>query len=242
MTPALRIEHLKAQVRAIETPKLRPVVSLGEDALDGALPWGGLPLACQHEIAGQPGDRGGAFGFALGMLIRLGGKAPILWCQRADAGSETGTLYAPGIAGFGLAPERLLVVRAQNTAQVLWAMEEGLRSSGLAAVVGEVDAVGFADSRRLQLAAEAGGVTALTIVPHQTAISGAVTRWSVASSGRREAGRWEWAPRWHVALTRARGGAPAAWELEWDRAQSRFSVAAGVFDRSAQPRPAQMAG
>ena len=242
MTFVHRLEHLKAQVRAIEAPKLRPVVSLGEEAMERVLPWGGLPLACQHEVAGLPGDRGGAFGFALGLLVRLGGKAPILWCQRSDAAGETGTLYAPGLADFGLVAERLLVVRAQNTAQVLWVMEEGLRSSGLAAVVGEVDEVGFADSRRLQLAAEAGGVTALTIVPHQTAISGAVTRWSVASSGRREADRWEWAPRWHVALTRARGGAPAQWELEWDRAQGHFSVAAGVCDRSAEPRPAQMAG
>ena len=242
MSLAHRLEHLKAQVRAIEVPQLHPAVSLGDSALDEALPWGGLPVACQHEIAGLPGDRGGAFGFALGLLVRLGGTAPILWCQRADASGETGSVYAPGLTGFGLAAGRVLVVRAQNTAQVLWAMEEGLRSSGLAADVGEVDAVGFAESRRLQLAAEAGGVTALTIVPHQTAISGAVTRWSVASSGGREADRWEWAPRWHVALTRARGGAPAAWEVEWNRAQSHFSVAAGVFDRSAQPQPAQMAG
>ena len=55
----------------------------------------------------------------------------MLWC------SPPGSLWArPGRSG--LDPARLVLVRAPRDAEILWAMEEGLRAPGIAAVVGEV--------------------------------------------------------------------------------------------------------
>ncbi len=251
-------------MRAIEAPVPTRTVSFGTAAVDAALPWGGLPLGCLHEVTAPAGDAGSAVGFAAALAARLQADAEsaagdILWCLRSDTEHETGALYAPGLRSFGLAPERVLLVRANATAQVLWAMEEGLRTGGLTAVVGEIEAgargVDVSATRRLQLAAEARGVTVLLVIPHASAVSGAVTRWHVSSRGGERDGlahrtgrplspRGDLAPRWQVELTRCRGGAPASWELEWNHATADFSVVAGLRDRSVEPRHrlAQAAG
>ncbi len=214
-SPIASVAALRTRIRAIEAPGEYRVAAMGAPELDAALPWGGLPRGCLHEIAGTPGDAGAAIGFAAALVARL--RAPqqdgrlhaahedarpeaprqVLWCVRGDTDGEVGALYAPGLRSFGLSPQQVLLVRAATTAQVLWAMEEGLRAGGLAAVVAEVDDVDFSTSRRLQLAAEARGVTALLIVPALSAVSGAVTRWQLSSRG----GEGE---RWHRVARIAR--------------------------------------
>jgi protein ImuA len=251
------LEALRTRIRAIEAPGAYRAASLGAPALDAALPWGGLPRGCLHEIAGMPGDAGAALGFAAALVTRLRAsqadaqenERQVLWCLRADTDHEIGAPYAPGLRSLGLAAQHVLLVRTATTAQVLWAMEEGLRAGGLAAVVGEVDDVDLSTSRRLQLAAEARGVTALLIVPALSVVSGAVTRWQLSSRG---GGGESLNPRWHVELTRCRGGAhaawpsawPVAWEVEWSHATRDFAVVAGIRDRSPELRAslAQAAG
>ncbi|HEX3970252.1 MAG TPA: hypothetical protein VHX19_02955 [Stellaceae bacterium] len=219
------------------------VLPFGLPAIDDALPWQGLPLASLHEIenAGTAGEDGAASLFLAGILARLtllasSGGRPVLWClQRTD-------LHAPGLALAGLAAERLVLLRAPNERDLLWAMEEGLRSRALAAVVGEVDALSMPASRRLQLAAESTGVTGFVL--HRSAIeaatSAAVTRWRIAAlpsalvAGEPGIGR----PRWRVELLRCRGGMPKTWEVEACDAQSggttgHVAVSAGLADRPA---------
>ena len=217
------------------------VLPFGAPAIDDALPWQGLPLAALHEIenAGTTNEDGAAVTFLAGILARLAQPnegRPVLWClQRPD-------LHAPGLALAGLDARRLVLLRAANERDILWAMEEGLRSRALAAVVGEVEALSTAASRRLQLAAESTGVTGFVL--HRTsgniAASAAVTRWRVASlpsapvAGEPGIGR----PRWRVELLRCRGGMPAAWEVEAWNAQSAdatrdVAVPAALADRPA---------
>src|SRR5262249_46565551 len=123
-----------------------------------ALPGGGLARGAVHEILGMGGDEeDGALAAAFAALI-LGrfeiGKGLVLWClPRLD-------LYGPGLAAHGLDPRRIVLVHALRDAEILWAMEEGLRSQGIVAVVGEVGSLPMAASRRLQLAAERSGITA----------------------------------------------------------------------------------
>jgi protein ImuA len=76
-----------------------------------------------------------------------------------------------------------LVVRARREIDVLWAMEEGLRSGAVSAVLGEVAAAPPIALRRLQLAAETGGTTGLLLRPLGAPIAAgsATTRWRVAS-------------------------------------------------------------
>jgi protein ImuA len=109
---------------------------------------------------------------------------PILWClKRPD-------LYGPGLMAHGLDPARLVLVGARRDDDILWAVEEGLREAGLAAVVGEIGHLPMVAGRRLQLAAERSGVTALLLRRWRDAAqaaaerdqpSAALTRWRVAA-------------------------------------------------------------
>jgi protein ImuA len=193
---AAELAGLRARVRAIERGAAyggarRRAAPLGAAGLDAHLPGGGLPLGALHEIEGGRAewDDGAATGFCAGLLARLldavperqRGK-PVLWI------SPWRDLYAPGLRAFGLDPGRLILVRAgagAAGAEVLWAMEEGLRCARLAAVVGEIDALERGPGRRLQLAAETGGVTAFALrrglrpARRGAGPSAAVTRWRV---------------------------------------------------------------
>jgi len=184
------IAVLRDRVRHIERgAALRHgVLPFGIEAIDRALPEGGLALGAVHEILGADGDEeagAAAAGFIAGILARLG-AGPVLWCLKQN------DLYGPGLAAHGLDPARLAIVRAPRDNELLWAVEEGLReggSTGLAAVVGEIGRLPMVASRRLQLAAERSGVTALLLrrwrtgaeaAAERTRPSAAVTRWRVA--------------------------------------------------------------
>ena len=233
--PAL-LEDLRARIRRIERPTAAGVpdpLSLGAAAIDGALPWGGLPRAVLHEIIG---DDGAASGFCAALAARLaGGAGSVLWCRREHG------LYGPGLAAFGLGLERLIVVRGRTGSDVLWAMEEGLRSGSLAAVVGEAEGIPPTAARRLQLAAEAGGATGLLLRPARgTGPPGpAVTRWRArAAPGASEPGGGAGAPRWRLELLRCRGGTPAGWLVEWrDETTGGFTVVAKLRHGSLDEAP-----
>ena len=229
----------------------RPVLPLGLAALDEALPGGGLPLGALHEIEGERAewDDGVTLGFCLALLARLAKTAPdssrmppksILWVSRA------GDLYPPALTALGLDPGRFLMVRAKGEADLLWAMEEGLRCRRLCAVVGEVEGLDRLAGRRLQLAAEnslrdgAGGVTAFVLHrrfrPRRRGrdASAALSRWRVtaASSEDAEDARFIGRPRWRLELLRCRGAAPGSWQVEWDDAACGFSLAPALRDGS----------
>ena len=133
---------LRERVRRIERPTATAygVTPFGLAAIDRVLPGGGLARGALHEILGAGGDEEDgalAAAFAAGILGRLAIAADgiVLWClPRPD-------LYGPGLAALGLDPARLVLVRATRDAEILWAMEEGLRAPGIAAVVGEIGAL-----------------------------------------------------------------------------------------------------
>ena len=226
---------LRARIRALEGAGSGEggVWPLEADALDTALPGGGLARAAVHEVvpARTGWDDGPAAGFTLALAGRALGHAdgPVLWvARRLD-------LYPPGTAAFGVPPERLLCARAPDDAGVLWALEEALRCPDLAAVVGEVEQLSRTPVRRLQLAAEAGGGTGLLvqrrrIPPTRAEPSAAVTRWRVGALPRVSPAS---GPRWRVELARVRGGLPSEFEVIWDDATGRFALAAPLRDRAA---------
>ena len=235
---------LRDQISRIESGlatgrRRRPVLPLGLAALDEALPGGGLPLGALHEIEGERAewDDGVTLGFCLALLARLRALAPkagsILWVSR------WGDLYPPALAALGLDPARFILVRAKGDHEVLWAMEEGLRCRRLAAVVGEVEDLDRLAGRRLQLAAEAGGVTAFALHrrfrPRRRGrdASAALSRWRVtaAASSDQEDATFIGRPRWRLDLLRCRGAAPGSWQVEWNDAACGFSLAPALRDR-----------
>lgn len=214
-TPALLAE-LRATIRRLEGVGEGGgrVLPLGVPAVDGALPDGGLPMGCLHELAASDPGAGTAFAAALGARFAERAGGPVLWIL---GGRD---LHAAGLAAYGLTPDRLIAVRATRAADLLWAMEEALRCRGLAAVLGEAAALDLTASRRLQLAAEAGGVTGLLLRldPRHAPAGTAVTRWRIAaapSEASAEDGPGVGPERWRVELLRCRGGRPGAWTLEW---------------------------
>ncbi len=253
------------------------VISFGLAAVDAHLPGGGLAGGGVHEIADGSGigmGHGGiGNGSATAFAAALAGRAqrlhrhPVVWIAPRIAQRES--LYAPGLAAFGLDPSALIVVRAPSqdrngAAPALWAMEEALRTSAVGAVCAEIDAVNLTASRRLQLAAEAGGTFGLLLRStiksagdntgnragsDAVAPLASLSRWrvSAAPSGPATPAWLPGAARWRVELLRARGGRPHHWLLEWHHdpdceTAGGFALAAAPGDRPAQPAAAVGSG
>jgi protein ImuA len=243
-----------ARIGGAGVEQMRETLPLGVAAIDAVLPCGGLPRGCLHEIIAA--DAGGAAAaFAAVLLAGLAGNGDsVVWCRRGT-GPHGVNLYGPGLAAFGLDLRRLLVVRARRDTDVLWAMEEGLRSGAISAVLGEVGAAPPIALRRLQLAAETAGTTGLLLRPlgASAAAGSATIRWRVASAssdslaislcGSRPLPAGEgWgegarlpAVRWRVELLRCWAATPAGWLVDWCHETHRLGVAAELRDRSVAP-------
>ncbi len=162
--------HWNADIRQV------PRVALGEAqhpcSLDRSLP-GGLQLGALHEVvAARPSCRMAATGFTLALAVRFAeasAKSPaaIIWITEAKAARETGALYGPGLALFGIDPARLVLVETRDAQESLWAMEEALKCRSPAAVIGEIwdlaKIYDLAASRRLVLAAHKSGTPGLLV-------------------------------------------------------------------------------
>jgi len=238
---AAELARLKGRLRDLERGErgAGPALSLGVPELDAALPEGGLALGAVHElIAADPADSS-VFELAarwLGLAQRREAGTWALWCGRAER------LYGAGLAQLGLDPARLVTVRAPRAEDALWVMEEALRCRDLAGAVGEVDGMSLAQSRRLQLAAEAGGIGFLVRASGRAkggelGASAAVTRWRIGAlpGGPAPAPGVLGAPRWKLELLRCRGGRPASFILEGtegeeDGATGSLALAAALCD------------
>jgi protein ImuA len=219
----------------------RAVLPFGVAPLDARLPGGGLALGALHEVAG--GAEGALHGaaaakFAAGILARAQGE--VLWCLRQR------DLFAPSLAQVGLPPDRLIFVEAGDEAGVLAAMEEGLRCSGLAGVVGEVAKLSMTASRRLQLAAEKSGQMAIAIRRWRRTAdaadlgqpTAATTRWRVSSlpsSPLPDAIPGIGQPRWFLELLRCKAGEAFDIELEACDTKGHLRLPAPLAHRPVGP-------
>ena len=234
------VADLRARIRQFDGRALpdRAVLPFGVPEIDDRLPGGGLALASLHEVCGGGEDAvegAAAMLFAAGIAARTRGQ--VLWClTRPD-------LFAPALAQAGLAPGRVLYVEAGDEKSLLLCFEEGLRHGGLGAVVAEVARLSMTASRRLQLAAEAGGTLAIALrrLPRGKPAdafalpSAAVTRWRVSLQpsvplpvpgiGR---------ARWLLQLVRCRSGEAAEFDVEASDAEGRIALSSALADRSPQ--------
>ena len=167
--------------------------------------------------------------FAAGIAARLRGQ--VLWClSRQD-------LFAPSLAQAGLVPDRVIYIEAGDEKTVLICFEEGLRHSGLGAVVAEVARLSMTASRRLQLAAEGSGTIGIAIRrwrrPAEAVDFGqptaSVTRWRITVLPATPlpvpgVGR----ARWQLELIRCRAGESADFEVAACDATGRLSLPSGL--------------
>ena len=213
---------------------------LGIPAIDEVL-GGGLLRGALHEIAalGEP-HIAAAAGFALG-LAGHHGKSTVFWIAEEMALAESGAPHGAGLDAIGLAPERLVMVSVAHRRDLLWAMEEALRSRAVCAVIGEmrggrIDEVAV---RRLSLsAADSGALGLLLRATPPNDASTAATRWIVGAA-LSVTSQCPGAPRFVVHLARNRYGPLGSWILEWSDSDERFilpthaqPVAAPALNRS----------
>jgi protein ImuA len=230
--PAL-IAALRARIARMERAGAAEALAIrGEDAvalspaIDQALPWGGLPRAALHEVLAA--DPGAAAGFAALVLARAGGT--VLWiAPDPDA-------WPPGLARFGLSPARLVLVRAAREQDALWAMEETLRCPAVGAALLVAGNLDLTAARRLQLAAESGGVLGLLLRPDEdgAAPSAALTRWRIGAAASDSASPHAIGdPAWNLDLLRCRAGRPATWRATWhgERLVTEDGAGAGIAAR-----------
>ncbi len=252
-----RIAGIESAGSKVVTDRPTGVVPLGVADLDDALPGGGLARGRLHEVTSTGGRSKrtrlegdvAALGFAAALVGRAAGdEGAVLWCTNQKSLYHAGGLHGPGLSVFGVDARRLVLIDGADDTQVLWAMEEGLRSGALDAVAGEVGNLTLAVSRRLQLAAEAGGGLGLLVrvSTKKTAktVTAASTRWEVAVAAGESVESLEGlgAARWDVRLARCRGGSERRWQVEWNHETHCFAVVAPMAGQPAVPGAAPAAG
>ena len=180
-------------------------------------------------LAAHPRDAGWA-GF---LLAQIAMDKPLLWVQERMAILESGRVHPSG-----LPTQNLIHVEARDARDALWAMEEGLRCSGLSAVIGEIwgdpKALDFTATRRLAVASGRSGVAAFLVrLGGHANLSGARMRWRIASARSlfndldpRAPGL----PVWDSELFRARSMPPGRWSIAGEA--GTFHLVAGDRGRT----------
>ena len=210
-TPGIEFNALKDQISAIERGSrggASSSLSLDGGTIDQTL-GDGLPLGCLHEVAGTAAD---GFAAMLATQFTTQLKEPVLWCVD---GKQARHPFAPGLAGMGVATERLTIACCKTLKDMLWAMEEGLKSGAAALVIGEPSRpLDLTASRRLQLTAGTEGATGLILGQRNLAPNACTTRWQVSAipSPDRDS---PWGGAWRLELTRSRNGGAGTWDVLW---------------------------
>jgi protein ImuA len=172
-------------------------------------------------------------------------KSLIAWTFPEHLEAEHGTLYAEGLAQFGICLERLLCIRTPNQTDALWAAEQALKLPGaraLCAIAPSQKGLGLTASRRLLLLAEKHQSQCVLIRLDTPAASAAWLRFNVRSAPSEAVGRELGAPAFDVRLTRNRAGpAGQSWRLHWnphDRALNTRRALDGDLAAALADRPA----
>jgi protein ImuA len=176
-------------------------------------------------------DAAGA-GFVLSILPR--GETPLLWVQDSLSAKEAGRPYLPGLG----TDRPLIHITLSRAADVLWALEEGLRCAALGAVIGEIwgtpPVLDFTATRRLAMRSEATGLPCW-LIRHGAApdLSAARNRWritSLPSDAHPHDAQSPGNPRWQEELFRAREVPPGIWVVIYDRAADHIRFSAPLRD------------
>ena len=224
------------------------VRALGLPAVDAALA-GGLAVGALHELAPAAPTARRRHRLCAGHCSHKRDRRPPSTRIQTDfAGLEGGTAYGGSIA-FGLPMDQLLMLRVARPLDALWACEEALKSHALAVVLAELPEQGAAAdltaTRRLSLAARAGGGLGLLLRHRPTPLaSAATTRWEVAGAPSMPDRFGGLGPTtFDLSLNRNRRGPCGRFIVSWDHGTRTFippalslGLAATARDRPADAR------
>src|SRR4030081_1573748 len=247
---------LRGSIERIETPAQAGApgrVALGHAEVDATLQ-GGLAVAAVHEVFAEGRQSAAATGFIAGLAGRAAARRPLVWVRQDFTEIESGALSMSGLAELGLDPRLLVTVRAADVDTALRTAADAFACDALGAVVlevwGEARQLDLVASRKLTLAAQASGVSALLLrVAATPQPSTAETRWIVRAAHSppasplmpaahsMPAAPWiGWgAPVFDAQLVRNRHGPVGRWIMEWKCDECLFSEPAR--EPAAYPQP-----
>ena len=174
-------QKLAEQIRVIETAGRggyslgltgKATISSGCSMLDSALPGGGYSPGTIVEWVdgGERASRGfgssGGFGNGSFYLALTAAR-----CAMQDSNKylvvidSEESFYPPAALYMGIAMERVIVLRPPSFEDAMWAIDQSLRSSAVAAVVARLEKLSDLNARRFQLAAEQNGALGLFLRP-----------------------------------------------------------------------------
>jgi protein ImuA len=180
-----------------------------------------LTLARAHEACG-PARR--SFAMLVAAQVLTQSDAPVIWIAPAWLPDQPNP---DGMARFA-PPERFIFINAHRPEDLLWSMEEVLRSGAVPLVVADIPGLpGLTSVRRLHLAAETGAAEGthrplgLLLTPENGGAQGVESRWHMAPAHRSDR------ERWHLERRRARTDPPKAWDVlcrkgEWTLGEAQI--------------------
>lgn len=213
---------------------------------------GSLEAGLLHEVWCDNFKHAGAvFGFSLNLAhyFVTRDRPVILWLQLQKNSQEYGLPYPSGFDRFGIDPKRLVIGQFKNITDLLWAAEEVIGSSAIAAVMcdlgQEYKKTDFKATRRLALRAKQPETPSFLLRSGmERELSAAPFRWRVGPSMSAETPydpRAPGMPAWHVSLEKGWQkfetlNSPQSWIVNWTENGFAF-VPQGVNARGKQAIP-----
>jgi protein ImuA len=185
----------------------------GLNVIKDAFPNSTFPLGAVHEFFCTDSESNSAsYGFIAGIVSSLmKTNTPSIWI------SSSKLIFPTSLKSFGIDPDKIIFIQSKRSKEILWVVEEALKSNSVSAVVGEINEISFLESRRLQLAVEQSKVTGFLLRqnPKNLATS-CVTRWRVTPiPSEKKSIPGIGFPKWNVELLKVRNGKPGRWQMQW---------------------------
>jgi len=169
-----------------------------------------------HEAEGR-----GRRAFALFQAARHPG--PLVWILPAHVPELPMLRGLP--QGVG---ERLHLLRPTGETDLLWCLEEALRAAPVGLVIAEPEKpISLTAGRRLQLAAEAGRSTGLTLIREAAGSNASETRWTCApvASAVADSTLHQW------DLNKNKKGTLGSWVVNWNGASAAVHMVSEARER-----------
>ena len=144
-------------------------------------------------------------------------RGPVLWISPAW---WTERINPDGMISFA-DPARFLFVTPERIEDMLWVVEDALRTGIVPLVIADLpDAPGLTPVRRLHLAAEGPhpAPLGLLLTPQEGGAQGVETRWHMTPTHQ------DHVSRWHLERRRARSLPPQSWTATQNRPQSGLEL------------------